>query len=347
MDVSAFSRTGRPLSLLAAALLLSACADDPASSGSAEFAHGSPRPPCRVAVDSTRSAWFEAPVVVVAGWSDPVKLAAPLNTPCPEDAIEIAPDGSALYFFWSPVVNGSAADLLHITTGTYRAERTGADPGVFSEPCFYDLQKGAPGGSVDGEPSFTAAGDSVYFHSTRSANLGYLMSPPVDDPMDIYVAAVVGGEPGPAANLGRPVNSEFREGEHALGPDGRLYLSSTRPGGLGGVDIWISTRQGGAWSEPVNPGAPINSPGEDLQPAFAANDPLTMYFTSDRDGPSSIYRSRFNGSAWGLPEMMITGYVGEASLVGDGSLLYFVHVLVDAEGVFGADVWYLRRVEGE
>jgi len=31
------------------------------------------------------------------------------------------------------------------------------------------------------------------------------------------------------------------------------------------------------------------------------------------------------------------------SLVADGSILYFVHVLVDAAGVFGADIWYVRK----
>ncbi len=38
-----------------------------------------------------------------------------------------------------------------------------------------------------------------------------------------------------------------------------------------------------AWSTPVNLGAPINSPANDLM-AILSNDGLTLYFTSDRDG---------------------------------------------------------------
>lgn len=68
-----------------------------------------------------------------------------------------------------------------------------------------------------------------------------------------------------------------------------------------------------------------------------------MYFVSRRDGPSSIYRSTFIGEGWSEPEMVITGYVGEPSLVADGSIMYFVHVLVDDQGVFGSNIWYVRR----
>ena len=46
---------------------------------------------------------------------------------------------------------------------------------------------------------------------------------------------------------------------------------------------------------------------------------------------------------WGEPEMVITGYVGEPSLVADGNIMYFVHVLVDDDGVFGSNIWYVKR----
>lgn len=331
-----------------AAALLNGCTEQPPNDAPSDFGHGSPRPECRYSIDANRLPYYTNPVVVSTGWSTPARLAEPLNTDCPEDAIEISRDGTTLYFYWSPTVNGSSEELLNITTGTYRAERAGSDLGVFTSPCFFDLQKGAEGGSVDGELSFTPGGDFVYFHSTRIDNIGYQQSPPIDDPMDIYIAPIIGDEPGPAANLGEPVNSIYFDGEHSLSPDGtQLFLTSTRPGGLGGADIWVSDLTDGRWSAPVNLGAPINSTGEDLQPGFAADDPDTMYFVSDRDGPASIYRSTCDGASWSEPEMIITGYVGEPSLVGDGSVMYFVHILVDEEGVFGSDIWYTQRAEKE
>jgi hypothetical protein len=43
----------------------------------------------------------------------------------------------------------------------------------------------------------------------------------------------------------------------------RLYFSSKRGGGLGGADIWYSDLVNGQWSDPVNLGAPVNSPTND------------------------------------------------------------------------------------
>lgn len=336
--------TLKNLCLFLILILFSACDNLPHNDPS-EFKHGSPRPECRYSADSTRVAYFEMPVVLAEDWSDPVILAEPLTDLCPNDAVTISRDGNTIYFFWSPTVNGTYEELLHIHTGTYYATRVEEDPAVFSNPLFYDLQKGVQGGSVDGELSFTPDGSYVYFHSTRSSNIGYQHTPAIDDPMDIYMAPIIDGEPGTAINLGEPVNSVYIDGEHTLSPDGKkLFFTSTRPGGIGGSDIWVSTNISGTWSAPVNPGVPINSAGSDLQPEFLVNDHNIMYFVSDRDGPSSIYRSIFNGVAWSEPEIVITGYVGEPSIVGDGSILYFVHVLVDNDGVFGSNIWYVRKI---
>jgi len=336
------------IKILIILLLVCGCAGESTQDILSAFGHGSPRPECRYHIDPDRDPYYREPLVVSPDWSEAVKLAEPLNSLCPEDAVEISPDGKTLYFFWSPTVNAPYEELLHITTGTYWAERVGDNLGEFTNPRFFDLQKGVEGGSVDGRLTFTPEADFVYFHSTRSSNTGYQQSPPIDDPMDIYVAPVIDGEPGPATNLGEPINSVYLDGEHTLSTDGsRLFLTSTRPGGLGGADIWVSAQTNGVWSAPINLGAPINSAAMDGQPAFAAHDADTMYFVSDRDGPSSIYRSTYDGQEWRDPELMITGYVGEPTLVADGSVMYFVHVLVDDQGVFGADIWYVQQVSRE
>src|SRR3954454_13917537 len=51
--------------------------------------------------------------------------------------------------------------------------------------------------------------------------------------------------------------------------DGKaFYMASDRPGGLGGLDIWVSTRErvGDPWGAPANVGAPVNSPANDFCP---------------------------------------------------------------------------------
>ncbi len=301
------------------------------------------RPECTKA-EPTRTDMF-APTVQVPDWGPPVRLGAPINTPCPEDAVEVSRDGTELYFMFTEDLLDrlSPAQVLNWPSGTYVAERKDG-PAEFDHPVFFDLSKGAIE-SLDGAPSFTPDGGRVYFHSNRADNLGNRNGG--GDPLDIYVAEIVKGVPGPGHNLGPPVNTTHRDGEPAIHPDGKtLYFASDRPGGLGGTDIWKSVWDGSSWSEPVNLGAPVNSSRDDTQPAFTA-DGTTMYFVSDREGlfPGYpvIYRTNLIGGDFSQPEPVIRGKVGEPSLTGDGRYLYFVHILSDLSGNFDTDIWYTER----
>jgi len=285
------------------------------------------------------------PETMVTDWGQPVRLGEPINSPCPEDACEISRYGQTLYFYFTKDLfeNLPPEDIFSHLNGTYVAHRIGG-PADFDEPVFYDLGKGVTE-SLDGELSFTPDGNKVYFHSLRATNTGYQQNPPTDDYLDIYVADITNGEPGPGRNLGSPVNSVYPDGEHAIHPDGvTLYFASERPGGIGGVDIWVSTCEDSVWSEPVVLGEPLNSIASDLQPAFTS-DGDTMYFVSDRNPAigTAIYRSSRAGMAWSDPELVIKGIVGEPSITADGKYLYFVHVLTDTNGVFDADIWYSER----
>ncbi len=58
------------------------------------------------------------------------------------------------------------------------------------------------------------------------------------------------------------VNTESLDGCPIQSPDGlSLFMASNRPGGLGGIDIWVAERPTTAagFGAPVNLGAPINS----------------------------------------------------------------------------------------
>src|SRR5215210_8869229 len=63
-----------------------------------------------------------------------------------------------------------------------------------------------------------------------------------------------------------------------------FYMASNRPGGLGGIDIWVSTRASARdpWGAPLNVGAPVNSAANDFCPTIARDGHL-FYFVSNRD----------------------------------------------------------------
>jgi Tol biopolymer transport system component len=109
-------------------------------------------------------------------------------------------------------------------------------------------------------PSFAPDG-TMQFSSRRPGGFGE---------GDLWRApALSDGEFGPPVNLGRPVNSEHRESDSCVAPDGSyIVLTSGRPGGHGNGDLYVSFRDpsSGAWSEPVNLGGQINTADTDYCP---------------------------------------------------------------------------------
>ena len=59
---------------------------------------------------------------------------------------------------------------------------------------------------------------------------------------------------------------------------------SNRPGGKGGMDIWVSDYVDGKWSSPTNLDAPINSAYADHCLYFSGDDWEIAYWTSTRPG---------------------------------------------------------------
>jgi len=56
--------------------------------------------------------------------------------------------------------------------------------------------------------------------------------------------------------------------------DSLMFFSSSRPGGYGEIDIWVSQKVDGVWTEPVNAGPNINTPGIEQTPHL-------VHFTKD------------------------------------------------------------------
>ena len=129
----------------------------------------------------------------------------------------------------------------------------------------------------DAEPTFTADGATMYFNCfDRAETPG----------SDICVSHLRGGEWTEPEVVGAPISTpEYTEVEPLLSPDGnQLYIMSNRPGGEGGMDIWVSEKVNGEWTELKNLGAPINSPDMDHCLYFAGEDWDTAYWTSTRAG---------------------------------------------------------------
>ena len=82
-------------------------------------------------------------------------------------------------------------------------------------------------------------------------------------------------------NLGQNINTDWWESAPSISPDGQaLYFSSNKPGGYGGIDIYVSYKnERGGWKQAVNLGAAINTAGDEQTP-FIHADNKTLYFSS-------------------------------------------------------------------
>jgi len=89
---------------------------------------------------------------------------------------------------------------------------------------------------IDERPNVRKDGLEIFFDSNRPGGLGST---------DLWVSTRQSVEDpwSPPVNLGATVNSAFGETRPALSFDGTtLYFGSSRPGGSGGTDIYVTTR---------------------------------------------------------------------------------------------------------
>lgn len=107
------------------------------------------------------------------------------------------------------------------------------------------------------------------------------------------------------------INSSFRETSVSVTKDGKtLYFASDRPGGLGGSDIYSSTKDSrGEWTRSKNLGEKINTPFDEDSP-FIDYDQKILYFSSQGGkgiGGFDIFKSTLlnaETNEWSDPENM-------------------------------------------
>ncbi len=185
--------------------------------------------------------------------------------------------------------------------------------GLAVEVADADFTFGAPQGLGLGNETYTYISVSadeleLYFTSDRAGGLGY---------EDLWVSTrqSVHDPWGPPTNL-QTVNSSYREAFPCISRDGLtlyfcdFFYGPDRPGGLGGHDLWFSTRasRNDPWGAPVNMGAPFSSSSWEVSPTLS-HDGLIFIFASNRPRATGNYylwmctRPSVQ-DAWGTPVNM-------------------------------------------
>lgn len=125
---------------------------------------------------------------------------------------------------------------------------------------------------------------------------------------DIFISVFDGTTWSEPEALPYPINTNYWETGMSVTPDGKtVYFSSDRPGGYGGLDIYMSTKQpDGSWNTPQNLGPLINTEGHEDSP-FIHPDLQTLFFSSDGHpglGGYDVFKSEWVNGEWQQPENM-------------------------------------------
>jgi outer membrane protein OmpA-like peptidoglycan-associated protein/Tol biopolymer transport system component len=122
---------------------------------------------------------------------------------------------------------------------------------------------------------------------------------------DIYESEFKDGQLESETKADEKINSTAWDSQPSVTCDGKvLFFASTREGGIGGSDIWFSTKdEKGNWSYPQNAGVNINTEGDEEAP-FIAKDGAHLYFTSNfhpGQGEGDFFVSTKENGHWGAP----------------------------------------------
>ena len=252
-----------------------------------------------------------------------VPLPYPINTAGAEDSPFILPDGKTLYFWFTPKTNVPAQkQIFDGVTGIYVSKKM---KGVWNKPervMLQDPDKLA----LDGAQFIQ--GSTMWFCSARTGYTG----------LHWFTAELKGNKWINWKNA--DFNPDYQVGEFHITRDGKeLYFHSSRLGGRGKYDIWVSRKTDGEWQPPENVEV-VNSPHTDGWPMITS-DGKELWF-SRQIGAPDLYRSKRVNGKWLKPERMFSNFAAESTIDNIGNV-YFTHHFYKNDVMLEADIYVAYR----
>lgn len=257
------------------------------------------------------------PVLHADEWKPPVPMEE-INTAGAEDSPFVYEDD--FYFFFTPDPTIPVEEqVLDGVTGIYVSHNIN---GMWSVPERVVLQ--TPGKlSLDG--CTFVQGDTMWFCSAREGYTG----------IHWFTAEFRHGEWTDWKEA--DFDPQYEVGELHITADGNeLYFHSFKPGGKGGLDMWVSKNKEGKWQEPENVAA-VNTAENEGWP-FITPDGNELWFNRQYKGSPAVFRSKRVNGEWQEPELIISQFAGEPTVDKEGNI-YFVHHFYKGGNMIEADIY--------
>ncbi|HJR58458.1 MAG TPA: hypothetical protein VJ813_03635 [Vicinamibacterales bacterium] len=217
--------------------------------------------------------WVSERATTTDAWGPPQNLGAAINASFNDFGPSLSPDGHSLYFASNRP--GFGGIDLWVSRRHNKRDNFGWQPpvnlGSGVNTAANELQ------AAHFEDDLTGI-TSLYFASNRPGGPG-------GD--DIYVCTLLPDETFGTAELVAELSTPATDIQPSIRHDGlELFLASSGPGTLGGIDIWVSTRASTSnpWSIPVNLGSVVNTAGAELRPALSFDGTELYFQASARPG---------------------------------------------------------------
>jgi len=185
----------------------------------------------------------------------------------------LSPDGKTLFFSSRRPLKLDGTERKYSNIWLVKRTETG-----WGQPS----PLGAPINTEHHEAYPTLEKDGMFYFFARDRG-GYGKS-------DIFCSRLAEGVYKEPKNLGPAINSDEHEWDPWIAPDGSfLVFCSTKSGGYGGDDIYVSFRErDGSWCNAINMGSRINSAKSENRP-YVTTDEKYFFYTSNKRGNRDIY----------------------------------------------------------
>lgn len=266
-------------------------------------------------------------------WFSGTNLGYPPNSIDNDCAQYISADGH--YLFFSKSDNRSDNGWAEGGTDLFMTYRVSKDSPWYA-PQIFGATINTP--DYEGMPSLSPDNKELYFASDRPGGFGG---------MDIWFSKFENNLWQNPVNAGPGVNSAGDEIAPFIAEDNRtLFFSSNGRVGMGGADLFVSTRLGDtAWSTAKNLGYPINTSHNEVSQWILPNG-RTMFFATDRKGPMGnfdLYSVELPKFSQPQPVTELSGVVMDS--ISKSDLTYAAMYLVNA--ISGDTVYRFRSNKGD
>lgn len=238
-------------------------------------------------------------------WGTPEKLPAVLNGNMHSANGTFSPKGD-LFFFTQCVTNEELQNICNIYVSRYAN-------GIWEQPIKLSPQVNKSESNNTQPTVLVDAGGQLHllFASDREGGRGG---------MDLWASKFTDD-----LSFGSPVNmSDLNTAWDEVTPffeatSGLLYFSSNGYPTLGGLDVFVSRMDNGAWTKPANMGKPVNSNFDDLYFSLY-KDQRTGYLASNRSGSISLLSETTSEDIYQVNITKKVDYFGFSYELGDSNL---------------------------